>query len=215
MDVTIRPCHFVKNRIENIATLGDLIRTRAVEGRGWSFPQLLDKPLTIDLDYVELETEFEHILEAWRFYQSGLFNHLSGLMDDWRDQSGFWPAPEGWKPGSQLGVEGVVARLAEIFLFASRLALSNAGDAKMSVAVKFVGLNGRRLYFGKPERVGFFTTRQASIPEFPHEVEIARNDLVANPFGLADQTAIELFRRFGWDATPETIRTIREEFNLK
>lgn len=216
MDVTIRPAQFERQRVKNITRLPELVRELSVRVRGWDFPHLAHETPGIFEDYVELGTEFQHVKEVWRLYQSGLFNHVSGLNDDWRDESTFWPPDQGWSAGTRLGVESMVGRLAEIFLFAGRLALSDAGDARMHVAIKLVKLAGRGLYFGEQWRAffGFSSPRVASAAEYPVGGEFSREDLVATPMTFADRFATEIFRRFGWDADPRALDQIRRELGF-
>src|SRR5438552_1376329 len=99
-EVTIRPATFRERRIDNIMDLSDIVRRAAVSWRGWDFPHVDRREgAEIHEDFIAQPTRFEHLVEVWRLYQSGQFFHLSGISDDWRDRSSFWPAPEGWQPG--------------------------------------------------------------------------------------------------------------------
>jgi len=80
------------------------------------------------MDWIGQEPEWEQYLELWRFYQSGQFVDFMGLDEDWRDQSKLWPPPGDWKPCLFLDVEETVFQLTEIFEFAARLSLTEAGD---------------------------------------------------------------------------------------
>lgn len=208
--VTVRPSRFVEKRIPEIPKLYPIVQKASVQLRGWDFPHI-DSHTTphIDIDWVGQESEWEHHLEAWRFYQSGLFVDLSGMHYDWRDQSGLWQAPEGWTPGQLLGIVDATYRLTEIMEFAARLALSEAGDERMFVEIIVGGLKGRKLWVDDRNRASFFGDYKASINELPYKTELLRTDLVGNARELALKVAQELFWRFDWDAKMEILRDMQ------
>ena len=150
-----------------------------------------------------------HII--WRFYQSGQFIHISGMPIDWRDQSRFWPADEQWRPGALLGVGDALFTFTEVFEFAARLALSDAGDEQMHIGATVGNLKGRLLYVDTQERWPFHTSYQASVEKFPYSVELTRSDLAARPREFGLQAANELFKRFGWDTTIDILRDWQSE----
>lgn len=208
--VVIRPTRFVERRISEIRALFPIIQKSSVQLRGWDFPHV--NPHSdphIDIDWVGQESEWDAHLEAWRFHQSGLFVDVSGMHYDWRDQSGLFPAPDGWVPGELLGVIDAVYRLTEIMEFAARLALSEAGDEYMHIEIIVGGLKGRRLWVDDRDRASFFADYKASIDEFPYRTELPRSDLVGNPRELALKVTQELFWRFGWEAPIEILRDMQ------
>jgi len=202
--VTIRPRTFTKTRIPEITFLYPLLEKTSVELRGWPFPHL--DPNTrphIDIDWVGQECDYEDILEIWRFYQSGQFVHISAIRYDWRDLS---DRLRDWKPGAVLGIGDTVYRFTEIFEFGSRLALTDAGDDHMHIAIALVGLQGRALWVDSPNRMPVRQSYKASIQEFPYTLDLQRTELIAEPKELALKAARELFRRFGWEPSLEHLR---------
>ena len=213
--VIIRPCKFAQSRIPQIPTLYPLIQTNSVRAQFREFPVL--DPQThphIDLNWVGQELEWEYIIEAWRFYQSGQFAHYSGIKDDWRDQSSFWPADQHWKSGVFLEIQDTVRRFTEIFEFASRLALTEAGDEKIHLEVMVSGLQDRILSLdssGSSRRMTIgqmLRSSRASIKEFPYTIEVPRAELIASPKELALKPTRELFQRFGWNPEIEFLRSL-------
>ena len=88
-----------------------------VQIRGWDFPHLSNQvEIERQADWIGQSSEWEHLLEAWRFYQSGQFVDLSGIWEDWRDQSSLHPAGGDWRQGQTLGVGDALFRLTEIFV---------------------------------------------------------------------------------------------------
>lgn len=210
--VVIRPSKFCQRRIPDIAALYPLLQKSVVSLRGWDFPQL--EPLTnlhIDIDWVGQESEWDYFLEVWRFYQSGQFIHIAGMRNDWHDQSGLSPTRSGWQPGTLLGVQDTLFRFTEIFEFAARLALTEAGDEQMCIEITLRGLQGRALRLDSPSRLPFVHEYRASIKEFPLTMELPRSTLIADTRELAVQHASELFRRFGWDPPPDLLRSLQAE----
>src|SRR6202521_1656318 len=164
-DVSIRPESFLKNRVPKPTELFPILQRCGVSLRGWEYPHLDEQRKRIIGDHIEQEFQWDMYIEALRFYQSGLFVHLAGLSEDWRDVSGFWPKDEYWRAGSELGIERTIFRVTEIFDFASRLSQTPAGDEVMHIEVKLVGLSGRRLAVG-PNRMPFLSKKIAHTDEF-------------------------------------------------
>ena len=207
----IRPSRFVEKRIPNISDLYPIIRKNSVSLRGWDFPHLDSRnPYRIDIDWIGEDFEWEHHLSSWRFYQSGQFIHLSAIAIDWRDQSSFWPADENWEPNKLLGVGDVIFNYTEIIELGSRLALSDAGDEAMHIEIKTGNLQRRTLYMDDPRKWGFFEIFTTKINEFPYIIDPTKTELITNSKSLAVSASIELFKRFGWNATNEQISSWQE-----
>lgn len=210
--VVIRPRSFNKHRIGDITVLYPLLQKTSVLLRGWDFPHL-DRmtPSTIDINWIGQECDRGDILETWRFYQSGQFVHISGIRYDWIDRQLLAGWRIGHAAGPLLGIGDTLFRLTEIFEFASRLATTEAGDEQIYIKIVFKGLKNRSLWVDSYNRMPFVQPLVASIDEFPHIVEVSRTKLIAEPRNLAIETAIELFRRFGWNATPEQLKDQQSE----
>ena len=212
--VVIRPGTFVANRVPNITELYPILESRSVQLRGWDFPHLDSKTRPqIDQDWIEQASEWEQYLEFWRFYQTGQFVDFSGFTQDWRDQSRLSPPDKDWKPKMYLSVERAVFRFTEIFEFAARLSLTEAGDEQMHLEIIVGGLNGRGLGVDPVRRAGseILMGMKATIEEKPYKIDLSRVELITEPRGLALKPAVELFRRFGWDPSLEILRDMQDE----
>lgn len=210
----IRPCRFAALRVPDLSLLIPLLQKTSVQLGGWDFPHL-DSASNFrrDIDWIGQEFEWEYHLELWRFYQSGQFVHVSGMWNDWRDQSSWWPAGEDWKPGVSLGIGYAVSRFTEVFEFAARLALTEGGDEQMRVEISANGLEGRILHVDTSNRYPMWRDYKASIRSFPYSVELSRTELISKPRELALIGARELFLRFGWEPTVERIRGWQAELD--
>lgn len=208
----MRPSTFQKERIANISDLYPIVRKASIDIGGWDFPHVdpHEQP-HIDVDWVGQESEWSNYLEVWRIYQSGQFVDFFGMPADWRDQSIWWPAPEGWQPGGELEIIGTVCKFTRIFEFAARLCLTDAGDDLVHIEVTVQGLQERRLLLDDPRRSPLWHPREASIPQLQYRVELSRPELTANPKELALKPAAELFRRFGWDPGIELLRELQAQ----
>lgn len=197
--VLIRPVIYRADRIP-FTSLMPLIQKTSVQLRGWDFPHIdTHNPIHKDESWIGQECDWGHFLESWRFYRSGQFFHSGGIWHDWRDQSDIWPADKDWKYGVWLGVGDTISHFFEIFEFAARLALTDAGDDLIHIEVKLSGLINRSLWNDDPRRMGFVHRYQASINEFPSALDVSRAELIANPHDLAIKQAQQLFARFGWE----------------
>lgn len=206
--VVIRPQTFAEKRIAEITELYPIIQNTSVTIRGWDFPHLDTHSQThIDIDWIGQESEWEIFLEIWRFYQSGQFIDVAGMHEDWYDQRrSIPPALENWRPGLILGIGNTLFRFTEIFEFAARLAMTQAGDDSMHIEVTVNNLAGRKLWVDSPNRTPMFHDYSASIGELPYRIELPRTELIAAPRELALKPAIELFRRFGWNPSQDILR---------
>ena len=213
--VIIRPAGFDEHRIPDISSLYPILERSFVAIRGWDFPQLENRDPHIDFDWIGQESECDHYLSAWRFYQSGLFVHLSGIPIDWRDQSVFWPADKLWGPGAKLGVGDVICTYLEIFEFASRLALSEAGSERMHIGIMVSNLQDRKLYVDTQRRWPFSRVYKASIDQYPDQQDLPRSQLIAAPGDIALARAIELFKRFGWVPSIDELHEWRAQMQLR
>lgn len=210
--VIIRPATYIKDRITPINALFPILAKTSVQLLGWDFPHLDRQNIPhIDLEYISQEIDWNHEVEIWRFYQSGQFIHFAGINTDWRDQSELWPPSKDWELGKSLGICNTVYRYTEIFEFASRLALTAAGDNQMKIDVTLNGLEGRRLVVDHPRRGTLSLNYTASLKEFPYGVTLAREELIAEPRKYALEPSLEFFRRFGWEPSLEVLRDIQGE----
>lgn len=212
VEVSIHPGRFVVDRVQPITSLFPIVQRCKVLLRGWDYPHI--DPSTPDpvpdIDFVEQESEWEHHLEWWRLYQSGLFLSLRGICHDWRDQSDLWPADKNWRRGDLLVIEDTLLTLVEIFEFAARLSNTDAGDDRMHVDITFGGLKGRDLVVSSITR-DFIDTQRARIREFSKKFDVPSGELVAEPRSLAICASQELFRRFGKEFQTDLLRDWLDE----
>lgn len=215
--VAIRPTKFVEKRVEEIASLLPILENNRVQIRGWDFPHInYRESHHVDLDWIGQELDWEHHKSIWRFYQSGQFFHIKALPLDWRDESTFWPAENGWEPGKLFGVGDTIATLTEIFEFAARLSMSEAGNTMIHISIIAGNLQERILYVDSSRnRWPFDRAYQTSIAEFPYEIEIERTELITNSKEMAINLAKDLFQRFRWNIQDiEVLRSWQNEFKL-
>jgi len=205
--VTIRPSHFRKDRVPDISSLTPLLDKIVVQLRGWDFPHIDHREApAIGIDSIEHSFDWEHNKGAWRFYQSGQFFYVFAIALDWRDESRWWPADQNWKPGTLLGIGDVIFQYAEILEFASRLALTEAGDESMHISVEVGPLAGRYLYMDTNRNRWPIDLHRASIDGFPFTTTIEKSRLLAEHTNIAFSAALELFKRFGWATSIDIIK---------
>lgn len=212
----IRPERFMSNRIEDYIRLLPIIRESSVSLRGWDFPHVDYRP---DVrrngdDWVGEDLEWNTYLELWRFYQSGQFVSVLGLGYDWQGRT--TENPEGNGPVNFLPLWDTIYRFTEFYEFAARLALTEAGDAAMRVQSKIGNLQGRYLVQDNPRKTSIrhYQFHAESFTHPPHDSDpIPREALIAKPREFAAGALLELFRRFEFAATLESIRSWQEELD--
>jgi hypothetical protein len=156
-------------------------------------------------------SDWNGYVEYWRFYQSGQFIHLDGFSEDWVEESEFHDPDNVWPAGQRLGVFGTLFRFTEIFELASRLSLTPAGDAGMSISIKLSGLQDRQLWWDKKGRKCFNGKYSASIDEFEFDDVLSSATLIASGWDIAADQTTELFRRFGWNPPSEVVLDMRSK----
>ena len=213
-EVIIRPSKFEEKKLPVITALYPIIERASVKLRGWDFPHVdLRSKGQIDNDWVGQEYQGQPYPEVWRFYQSGQFFGISGMIEDWVDPSAFGPPSEDWRHGSFLSVEGVVFRFTEIFEFAARLALTNSGDEQIHLSIIVGCIQARSLWVNPAHRAGstMFAGKTASIQEFHYPDQLPRAQMISNARELSLKPALELFRRFDWDPSVDLLREIQSK----
>ena len=215
--MVVRPAQFIERRIPVITELHAILEKTSVQLRGWDFPHLdTQVEPQIGKDWIGLEFQWAHHIEVWRFYQSGQFAHIGAYRYDWFEESGFTPPMRDWQPGAYLSIPDAVYTFSEIFEFAARLALTDAGDEHLRLFVDFKGLANRKLWIdqGDIDPVPFLRYR-ATIDNFPQDFSPARNTLLAESRELALNAATELFLRFGWEPSREFLKAQQSQLRWK
>jgi hypothetical protein len=207
--VVIRPTTFEERHVPKYADLFPIIQKCSVQVRGWGYPRVDHRnPPLRGSDWVGQEADWDYFLETWRLYLSGQFIRSFAISGDWRDQSNNWPADNGWAPGRYLYYIDTVYEFVEIFEFAARLALSAVGAPSMRVEVQLHGLQGRRLV-STDIMVCLSGDYVTQMPDWNHRWEGSQTDLIARPRELAAEAVQELFARFGFDVSSETLAKVQ------
>ena len=212
-EIQIRPARFVRERVGNIMSLAPIIEKSAVHAR-WPFPVVLHTlSPKIGFQLIEQEYDRPQHIERWRFFQSGQFVDYSQIRYDW-DEEPEWMSSVGRKPQEVLGIGDTLFRLTEVFEFAARLSMTEASDEQMIVSVTLRGLRDRILWVDSANRAPMLGEYKTHMREWPHELKITREELVAQPRELAVNSAIDLFRHFGWEPTSGLLRDQQAEWRL-
>ena len=135
--------------------------------------------------------------------------HFFALAGEWRDESNYWTAEPGWRPGRHLYYIQTAYSLVEVFEFAARLALSPAGAAFMHVEIQLRGLKGRRLVSTDTHvpLSGDYLTRKA---DWNHTWHGSQIDLSSRSRELAAAAARDLYSQFGLNLSLDSIARIQE-----
>jgi hypothetical protein len=208
--VRVRPEAYVERRIQHIGALQHLLEKSVVKLRGWDYPHIdRSAPVRRFQSYVMQETDWSHYVEMWRFYQSGQFVHYFGLREDWFEDEILKSRASLWGKGPILLFVSTIFELTEIFEFAARLSLTEAGDDPMSIDIALTGLKGRRL---RPSDLHVWLPDEyaAEVDEFNYATSISRGDLVARPREFAAQASQQLFAQFGLDLELDVLRAHQE-----
>jgi hypothetical protein len=211
--ITIRTDRYIVDRLPFIS-LRDIISNSQVSLRGWNFPHLEYNP-TSDFKY---ETwwgqgvEYGEIHEVWRFFRSGQFQYIGGLVEDWIN---FGESADG-QPG-KFPLWATIFRMLEIYIFASRLASTDAGGPNMFVHIEIDNINGRQLYQDNPRKTGITTYHGPVSFHYPVDLEtfIDRDRLLTDPEALAAEATSELLQTFEFNVPPEGVKIWQSEIKSR
>lgn len=202
--IAIRPSVFDPMRVEYSA-LEDMVESLAVRLRGWPVPFVdrREQPLRGE-DWVgqDIDASMVSHYEAWRFFTSGQFTHLRAVSADWREGKERTYVPPGYE--AAIEVWEVVFYLTELFEFAARLTLSDAGDDPMVIGIAAESLGNRALVVAQQHRAEFIEPYRTPT-KFAVDLTLGRDDLVARPRELAAEAARSFFLRCGWKPPMEQL----------
>jgi hypothetical protein len=209
--VIVRPATFVEHRLERLE-LFQTVADTSVQLRGWDFPHVDPNELPhIEAEWAGQTVDWEHALELWRLYRSGQLLSIAGIFSEWRDRSGFWPATQGWAANAVLGINETIARMTEVFEFASRLSRSKAGDDSMVVEVMCENMANRLLVTDSPNRMPLRGGYRSAVASINVSRTVARAELVARTRAIAGECAEEVFSYFGWKPAPQIVSDVQRE----
>lgn len=203
-EIIIRPTKFQEDFIESPAKCEKIIRDIQVRLRGWYYPYYrLDNPPVTGLDYIEQAIDWSYFLEFWRYYQSGMFIHFFGMIEDWQDQ-----AHEGRKwnlpPSKTLTIISTLYIITEIYEFASRLANKNLLGRECVIYICLYDTKDRQLIMLDPRR-HTWGEYKCVIEKIPRELTLSSDQLITNSSELSMDHAIWLFQRFNWKNPPRGV----------
>lgn len=212
--VVIRPEDFKQDRIASLEQALDIVKkcAVAVQNRGWTFPKVFraDDEVLTGTDWVGQDLDWHIHVELWRLYLSGQFVYLGGIWDDWLDKSIFSTPNPNWKPGLRLFVGDVIYRFMEVFEFAARLTLTDAGANRMHIEVVISGLKDRVLLLGMPNRQSL-DERKLLSDSASYKQSFEREALISQANELALNAASEIFATYQWHPSLDFLKTIQKE----
>lgn len=206
--VVIRPITFMEKRVHEKSTLGHIVKSRSVSIKGWDFPHVDDfREFDTGADWIGHEIRWDHILEFWRFYQSGQFVHYLGMVEDWRDDS-VQPCSSGEsRKKIELCVDSILTRFTEVFEFASRLSFTEVGDMGTHLEIALVNINNHVLTV--PDSPGYVQLLKTNTPEFTYRADLTSIELATDERDLALKAATQLFQCFEWNPSIGLLRDIQ------
>lgn len=209
-DVVIRPEPFNETRVE-YESLDEILVRAVVRLRGWPVPYIDHREMRRGDDWIgqDIDAEIVSHHEGWRFFSSGQFNHLREVSADWRTGRESTPVPDGFS--TVIEVWEILFYLTEVFELAARLALSPAGDERMTVDARLNGLTNRTLVVGQPGRMPLSPSCWTNCESLRRTVTLPGDELVAKGRQRAVTMARDFFLRFGWKPSIEQLAEHQRE----
>ncbi|HVB24094.1 MAG TPA: ATP-binding protein [Ktedonobacteraceae bacterium] len=213
-DIRIRPATFKPDRMPLFA-LRQLIMRASLDYRNWEFPYNTPVKPEYGNDWIGLEHQRRQALQAWRFFQSGQFAAVVGLLEDWGDLR-TTPTKVEWNPGEYLSIPDVVHHLTEFFGLASRLAVTDLYRDEQSVIIdlKLCKTKNRKLY-GRGTYQDFLGSDYPTAAEnIPYTITLAKEDIIGRPLELAREASLFFFDRFGYYPSQQLLTTMQYELEI-
>ena len=211
-ETSIRPEPYVKDRVA-YEELDDLLLKATVRLRGWPVPYIHPGEYERGEHWIgaEVDASVVDLYEAWRFFQSGQFNHLRVISADWETSEARTRVPEDFE--AVIEVWEILYYLTEVFELATRLSLSDAGESEMTVSVTLSGLKNRALVMGYPHHqvAGFMVPYKTDAAELSRSETIERDQLVGETRELAVEWARYFFVRFGWKPEAHLLSQLQQK----
>lgn len=199
--VNIRPFLFNENLIPSLTEAQQIIEKCGVLLRGWDYPHFTNSEIINGDKWIESSVDFsDHIIEYWRFYQSGQFIHHFCCSEDYELKpekistlSIQSPSPS----GKYLSILSTLYTITEIFQFASRLASNDILSPTALISIELNGMQDRQLFFWDRSR-HLRKPYISKIPTINFEEKYNKDLLIAESHKLAMKATIYIFERFNW-----------------
>ena len=208
--VSIRPERYQHDRLPHVQ-LGAVLAGAVVRRRGWPVPFIDDRiPTSHGDDWIgqDIAAETVNKYEAWRFFESGQFNHLRVVSAEWREHHDATPVPVGFK--SVIEVWEILFYLTEIFELAGRLGLETSKGGSVTLAVQLKLGPATALVGGFPDRVPM-DPRPAPVRLSERVVIVPTEKLIGEYGPLAADMVLDIFTRFGWNTTAQQLQILQRE----
>ena len=208
----VRPTTFVERRVKRHCDLLPILEKNSVEMKGWGFPHI-DPVMTLDEgpDWIGQELAREHILEFWRFYQSGQLIHYFAMPEDWGARSSPWLQSSDGISRVMLDMGGVVLRFTEIFEFAARLAFTETWDEGIHIEVSVDNIENHFLQLPGLGSTKVTSIPQAEVPMMQYARDLSIEELVAGAGDLSLEPTLRMFSAFGWKPGIDVVRDFQTE----
>ena len=205
--ISIRPAQYQPERLP-FSRLESAINTCVVRRRGWPVP-FIDNRVAHQTghNWVGQDVDADSVdhYEAWRFYQSGQFNHLRAVSAEWREGSEKTPVPPGFD--AAIEVWEILYYLAELFEFAGRLGVEVDSEA-MTVSFQLQLRPNTALVTGFTDLVEMEPRRiPENLPE--RSITLPTEKLVAEYGPPAAEAARYFFERANWFPTPQLLQVLQ------
>jgi hypothetical protein len=215
LTISISPAKYLENRVSRLTRIFSIVQSASVENQGWDFPHINHEDPRREDDWVGQATDWRMHREIWRMAKSGQFMFLGGITNDWLDRA----VPPQAPANSVFYLWEICARLLQVYEFAARLSLTDAGDDQMSIEWELGNVGGRTLEVGLT-RGRFYTAQPLSSNEFKYPSRhrspdslAERSTLVSDPRLYSAEALVALFDQFGIDIEIEQARSIQGQFD--
>jgi len=210
--ILIRPLIFEKDKINSLSECREIIEKSKVSFRGWDFPHL-DRDETVNgNDWIESGSDFQDIIEYWRFYQSGQFVHYLAIREDYRKKDIEFSIGKPVGENKFLNIEITIYRITEVFEFMSRLLEYKVLNPTFEVSINIEGVKGRELFFYQRDR-NLSNTYKSGIDKIEYKKEFNENDFIIKKNEFTIECIEDVLEKFNFYPSKQIIKEIQEKIS--
>ena len=212
--IEISPVRHIADRLQTNDALDKAISASNVSLRGWPFPRFPDSEAqrAYSANFVECWTEFQEILELWRFYKSAQFAGLfrcRELGQDWQVKLRDFAEVDEAGASGYLSHKGLIFSVTEAYELASRLAKDLQLTDGVRVHFALNNANGYALSSGDGGRPLFSGINESR--SIPVGRDYTFSEIATRNRHLALEAVSQIFRNFSVAIRPDVLRQIQDE----
>jgi len=195
--ILIRPTIFEETRVSNRNTCLEIIENNRILLRGLDFPHFDRNKIKKFKEGIHCGIDFHnifHIIEYWKFWQSGQFILLKTFDEEFIDD---------YNIKNFLSITRTIYQITEVFEFSRRLILQDILIPSLEISITLSGVQDRTLIY-EDNRI-LIHEYKCDYGKIIHNKEYNSRDFLVNTHDYSLDFIIYIFKQFYWDSVSMSI----------